>query len=208
MDILKTFFRHILLLAFLLPVTVFSQDTGKQILAFGESYTLESKGEFQKAVDVLRTVYDEKSYEINLRLGWLSYLSGAFTESTTYYNRAINIMPYSIEPRFGIVYPLADLGNWDQVILQYNKILSRDPNNTVANYRLGVIYYNREEYNTSHQYLEKVVNLYPFDLDGLLMLGWCKFRLRQYREATVLFQRSLMHTPGNESALKGLSLIN
>ncbi|MGF1583791.1 MAG: tetratricopeptide repeat protein [Bacteroidales bacterium] len=97
---------------------------------------------------------------------------------------------------------------WDQVIDQYKKILSRDPNNSIVNYRLGVIYYNREEYNTSHQYLEKVVNLYPFDLDGLLMLGWCKLRLRQYREATVLFQRSLMHTPGNESALEGLSLIN
>lgn len=208
MDLLKNLFRHILLLSVIVPAIGFSQNTGKQILAFGESYTLESNGEFQKSIEVLKAVYDEKSYEINLRLGWLSYLSGAFIESTKYYNRAISIMPYSIEPRFGIVNPLADLGNWDQVIIQYNLILSRDPNNSIANYRLGVIYYYREEYLTSHQYLEKVVNLYPFDLDGLLMLGWCKFRLRQYREATVLFQRSLMHTPGNESALEGLSLIN
>jgi tetratricopeptide (TPR) repeat protein len=207
MDVLKNLFRHILLLSVMVSATVFSQETAKQILAFGESYNLESKGEFQKSIEVLKAVYDEKSYEINLRLGWLSYLSGAFTESITYYNHAINIMPYSIEPRFGIVYPLADMGNLDQVILQYNKILSRDPNNTVANYRLGVIYYYREEYNTSHQYLEKVVNLFPFDLDGLLMLGWCKFRLRQSREAKILFQRALMHTPENASALEGLSLI-
>jgi tetratricopeptide (TPR) repeat protein len=208
MEILRTFFRFMIMLSLMMPATLFSQDAERQIQAFRESYAMESKGELQKSIDALRKIYDDKSYEINLRLGWLSYLSGAFIESTTYYNRAISIMPYAIEPRLGIVYPLADMGNWDLVIGHYKKILSTEPNNAVVNYRLGVIYYNREDYVTSHQYLEKVINLYPFDIDGLLMMAWCKFRLRQYREARVLFNRALMHTPDNASAIEGLSLLN
>lgn len=208
MEILKLFFRLMLTVSVLIPATISAQDAERQIKAFRESYAFESTGELQKSVEVLRAVYDEKSYEINLRLGWLSYLLGSFTESASYYNRAISIMPYAIEPRFGVAYPLAAMGNWDQVIGHYRHILSIEPNNPVANYRIGVIYYNREDYQTAHQHLEKVVNLYPFDLDGLLMLGWTKYRVRQFREAKILFQRALMHTPNNASALEGLSLIN
>ncbi len=197
-----------LIMSFLIPAGLYAQNADERIKAFSESYALESTGELQKSIEVMRWVYDEKSYEINLRLGWLTYLSGSFTESASYYNRAISLMPYAVEPRFGIAFPLAAMGNWDQVISHYNSILSIDPNNSVANYRIGVIYYNREDYRTAHQHLEKVVNLYPFDYDGLILLAWTKFRLNQFREVRVLFERSLMHTPGNASALEGLSLIN
>ena len=208
MEILRTLFRIAILLSILIPYSLYSQDAEKQIETFRESYALENTGELQKSIEVLRTIYDEKSYEINLRLGWLTYLSGSFIESTSYYNRAISLMPYAIEPRLGAVYPLSAMGNWDQVIDHYKKILATDPQNSLVNYRMGVIYYNREEYKTSHQYLEKVVNLYPFDIDGLVMLAWCKYRLKQFREAKILFQRALMHTPGNASAREGLSLLN
>jgi tetratricopeptide (TPR) repeat protein len=208
MEILRSLLRLNILFLVLMPLHLFSQDVDNRIKAFQQSYALESTGELQRSAEVLRAVYDEKSYEVNLRLGWLTYLTGSFIESTSYYNRAISIMPYAIEPRLGIVNPMAAMGNWDQVIGQYEKILAIDPNNSVVNYRLGVIYYNRDNYVISHQYLEKTVNLYPFDIDGLLMLAWCKFRLKQYREAKILFQRALMHTPNNASALEGLSLIN
>jgi tetratricopeptide (TPR) repeat protein len=208
MELLRIFLRLSIILSVLAPVNLFSQDMEKKIMAFRESYAMESTGELQKSIEALRSVYDEKSYEINLRLGWLTYLSGSFTESISYYNRAISLMPYAIEPGLGIVNPLAAMGNWDQVLGHYRKILDTDPNNSLVNYRMGVIYYNREEYKTSHQHLEKVVNLYPFDIDGLLMLAWCKYRLRQHREARILFQRALMHTPDNASAREGLSLVN
>ncbi len=197
-----------LILALLVSLESNAQDADKKIKAFRESYALESTGELQKSIEALRSVYDEKSYEINLRLGWLTYLSGSFIESISYYNRSISLMPYAIEPRLGIVNPLAAMGNWDQVMGHYRKILDTDPNNSLVNYRMGVIYYNREDYVTSHQHLERVVNLYPFDIDGLLMLAWCKYRLRQHREARILFQRALMHTPDNASAREGLSLVN
>ncbi len=64
------------------------------------------------------------------------------------------------------------MGNWDQIIEQYNTILKVDPKNTIVNYRLGVIYYERKQYDKAEKYLKKVIDLYPFDHDTLLMLGW------------------------------------
>ncbi len=176
--------------------------------AFQQSYIQEATGEVLAAVNSLKKVYDEKSYEINLRLGWLSYQAGNFTESVAYYNRAVNLMPYAIEPRFGIVYPGAAMGNWTMVMDQYAKILEICPNNSIAMHRIGLIYYGREDFETAKKYFEKVVNLYPFDYDALTMLGWSYFKLGNYREAKVLFQKALLHTPGGSSALEGLDLLD
>jgi len=100
--------------------------------AFQKSYIQEATGDYLKAVGSLKAVYDEDSYETNLRLGWLTYLSGNFTDSKAYYNRAISLMPYSIEARYGFVYPAAAMGNWSEVIVQYEKILEITPNNSIA----------------------------------------------------------------------------
>lgn len=40
------------------------------------------------------------------------------------------------EPRFGVIYPTAAMGNWDIVINQYNKIIEIAPGNTIAMHRL------------------------------------------------------------------------
>jgi tetratricopeptide (TPR) repeat protein len=184
-----------------------AQNTSVIQAAFKVSYEYESKGEYGKAIDEMKKVYKEDSYEINLRLGWLNYSAGHFTLSISYYEKAIAIMPLGIEARFGIVYPASALGNWDQVVTQYKKILEQDSKNTVANYRLGVIYYERKEYNTAKKYLETVVNLYPFDYDSLIMYAWVNYQLGNTREAKVLFNKVLMYSPGDTSAEEGLKLI-
>ncbi len=176
--------------------------------AFQQSYIREATGEVSSAITSLKDVYSEKSYEINLRLGWLSYQIGNFTESTAYYNKAIDLMPYAIEPRFGVVYPGAAMGNWTMVMTQYEKILEISPNNSIAMHRLGLILYGKEDYESARKYFEKVVNLYPFDYDALTMLAWSHFKLNNFREAKVLFQKALLHTPGGTSATEGLDLLD
>ena len=176
--------------------------------AFQQSYIREATGEVSSAITSLKTVYSEKSYEINLRLGWLSYQIGNFTESTAYYNKAIDLMPYAIEPRFGVVYPGAAMGNWTMVMAQYEKILEISPNNSIAMHRLGLILYGKEDYESARKYFEKVANLYPFDYDALTMLAWSHFKLNNFREAKVLFQKALLHTPGGTSATEGLDLLD
>jgi tetratricopeptide (TPR) repeat protein len=189
-------------------ITVSGQTFKETKDAFQQSYIQEATGEVSAAINSLKGVYDEKSYEINLRLGWLSYQAGSFTESTAYYNKAIDLMPYAIEPRFGVVYPGAAMGNWTMVMKQYEKILEISPNNSIAMHRLGLIFYGKEDFESAKKYFEKVANLYPFDYDALTMLGWAYFKLNNFREAKVLFQKALLHTPGGTSAMEGLDLLD
>ncbi len=207
MEILKSL-KITLIAGFLFYGTaLYSQVDNQVINAFKTSYKLEKKGEFKKAADALKKVYDSQSYEINLRLGWLEYQAGLFTESATHYKRAVDLMPYSEEAKFGLIYPKAAIGKWDEVISIYNKILDIHPQNTVANYRLGLIYYGRQNYEKAETYFKKVVNLYPFGYDGLIMLAWTEFQLGKYREAKILFYKVLLYNPDDASAKDGLSRI-
>jgi tetratricopeptide (TPR) repeat protein len=175
--------------------------------AFAKSQEYEGRGNFADAITTMKTVYQEDSYEINLRLGWVTYLGGLFTESAAYYQKTIKLKPYSIEARLGYANPASALGNWDQVIAQYNEILAIDPQNTTVNYRMGSIYYGRKDYTKAEKYLEKVINLYPFDYDTMILFAWTNYKLGKLREAQVLFNKVLLNKPKDTSALEGLSLI-
>ncbi|MEI7661593.1 MAG: tetratricopeptide repeat protein [Bacteroidota bacterium] len=175
--------------------------------AFARSQEYEGRGNYTDAISSMKTIYQEDSYEINLRLGWVTYLNGSFTESAAYYQKAIKLKPYAIEPKFGYVYPASALGNWDMVVSQYNDILVIDPQNTLANYRMGSIYYGRKDFTKAEKYLEKVINLYPFDYDSMILYAWTNFKLGKLREAQVMFNKVLLHKPKDTSALEGLGLI-
>lgn len=193
------------LLVTALQSNTFSQDN--VTTAFKESYALEQKGEYIKAAERLHKAYNNDSYELNLRLGWLYYLAGIFNESENYYGKAISLKPYSIESRLGKTYPLAAQAKWDELITLYTKILEIDPQNSLANYSMGLIYYNRGNYEFADKYLDKVINLYPFDYDTMILLAWNKLALLKFKEAKVLFNKALLHTPDDASALEGLKII-
>jgi len=144
---------------------------------------------------------------VNLRLGWLNYQMGTMDQSIIYYKRAVELKPYAIEPKLGLAYPLSAMARWDEIIELYGKILAIDPQQTLINYRLALIYYNRNEFEIADTYIQKVVNLYPFDYDSVLLYAWNQLMLKRTREARVLFQKVLLIRPGDESALSGLELI-
>jgi len=204
---LKKAWLMMVVLTCIMPAALKAQEKSALNEAFSASYTHETKAEYSKAIEVLKKVYNETSYELNLRLGWLNYEAGQFTQSAAYYNKAIDLKPMSIEARLGFALPASSVGNWNQVITRYNEVLKLDPNHYTVNYRLGSIYYGRKDYQTAFKYFEKILNLYPFDYDAMLMTAWTYFQLGKMREAKVLFQKALLNRPGDSSATEGLGLI-
>ena len=184
-----------------------AQYSESVLKTFQQNYALEKSGDYKKAIQQIMAVYQAESYEMNLRLGWLHYNAGMWNESKQYYGRALDLLPYSEEARFGIILPLAAQASWDEVIKYYNQILANNPGNTVALYRLGMVYYGRKEWVQAARNFQKVVDLYPFGYDGLLMMAWTNLQLGKTREAKVLFNKVLLYSPGDASALEGLSLL-
>jgi tetratricopeptide (TPR) repeat protein len=201
--------KKLILLAFILVTTltnVFSQE-GTVITAFSKSYACEYRYQYDSAVYILKSHYFADSYEINLRMGWLSYLAGKNDQSIVYYKKAISLMPAAIEPLLGYVYPLSALEKWDDVIRQYEAILKIEPSNYLANFRLGLIYYNRKDHLVAKKYLDKALNLFPFEYDVVHLSAWNHLSMANYREASVLFNKALLIRPSDLSSIEGLKNI-
>jgi tetratricopeptide (TPR) repeat protein len=175
--------------------------------AFSQSYDYEAIAKYDAAITSLNDVYNASSYETNLRLGWLHYLAGKHKESVGYYQKAIALMPASTEPKWAIINPLTKLENWNEIEKTYLAILKLDAKNVTANYNLGLIYYYRKDYFSAKKYFDVALNITPFGYNNMLMSGWANYFLGNKNEASVLFNKVLLYSPNDKSALEGLSLI-
>jgi len=174
--------------------------------AYAKSYELEAQGDFKEAANEIKGIYNEGSYESNLRLGWLNYMAGNFNESIAFYKKGMELMPYAEEAKFGYIFPLSALGKWDEVIKVYKQVLENSNHNTKALYYLGTIYYNRKQYDKAISNFKQLVDLYPFDYDGLYMYAWSNLQLGKKKEAKILFQKALLNKPNDTKAFEALEL--
>ena len=192
----------------LLQLGIINAQTDSRINeAFTRSYKAEQSGNFSQGVTDLKSVYQADDYSINARLGWLLFLSKQYTESVSYYDKAIRLKPYAIEARFGMIKACNALESWDKVKEQYEAILKIDSQNTTALYWLGVLLYNRKEYDLAAKNFEKIVNLYPMDYGSVIMLAWTKLFQGKKTDAKVLFDHAILLSPDDPSANDGLNLL-
>lgn len=197
--------KLVLVLAVLFGInTMTSSQTTSNQSAFYKSYEYEKSSNYTAAIKEMNSIYKSDVYFVNIRLGWLHYLNKNYAESIKFYDRAISLKPYAIEARFGCIKPLSAIESWEKVKNHYLQILKIDPQNTVANYWLGVVYYNRKDYANAMKLFEKVVNLYPLDYDSVIMLAWSKLNLGKQADAKILFNHALVLRPSDSSALTGL----
>lgn len=198
--------RFLLLLVFLSAAGVAAaQGVSEQMIkAFAESYGAESSKDYDKAISALKLLNAETSYETNLRLGWLYYSKKEYVQSVKYYQTAIKLKPKSIEAMLGYVNPEAALQNWNNVFDTYKKILALDPHHSLANYRIGLMYFYRKDYASAQVHLQNVLDLYPFDYDSMLLMAQTKIAAGKLTEGKALYERVLLYNPSDTTAKKAL----
>jgi tetratricopeptide (TPR) repeat protein len=204
MEVLKRVFLLSLLVSGALAASAQQTNAALQ-KAFRNSYADEAAKNYNAAIKDISPYYTESSYEVNIRMGWLYYLNKDYSTSGQYYQKAVNLRPNSLEAKFGYVQPLALLQSWDKVLEQYLDIIKIAPQNTQANYWVGVIYYNRKQYAIAIKYFKVVTDLYPFDYDSNHMLGWALLMAGRKAEARPYFESALIIKPGDESSNDGLN---
>jgi tetratricopeptide (TPR) repeat protein len=197
----------IIFFSFLSLFAANAQIDPKTQSAFSDSYKAEAAENYSLGISSLKSVYKADDYPINVRLGWLFLLSKQYTESVSYYDRAIKLKPYAIEARFGMIKALNALESWDKVKEQYDAILKIDPQNTTSLYWLGVLLYNRKDYDNAARNFEKIVNLYPMDYGSVIMLAWSRLYQGKKSDAKVLFNHAILLSPNDASATSGLNLL-
>lgn len=196
-----------LLLLCSIAITLSGQDQLSLQQAFAKSYSLESAGDYRGAVAAIKEISARPTYESELRKAWLYYLAGEYADAKASYAQCMMLMPAAVEPMWGLLNVLAATEDWQGVERTYKSIISLDPKNSLAHYRLGSIYYYRQDYATARQYLDVSLNLYPFDYDIALLSAWNHYYLGNLKEAKLLFNKVLLIRPDDESATSGLALL-
>lgn len=200
----------IFIVGFTLVFASINAQNGELLNAFEKSYTHEFNQDYPKSILSLETVYTkyQTNFEINLRLGWLNYLSGNFKDADKYYAKSLELKPLALEAIYGGILPLLAQGKYNDVLGLTNKALIILPNDSRAEYYIGVVSYYQKDYSKSERFLERALNKYPFDIDINLMLGWTKFALGKKNEAKVLFLVAQRHSPQSIAVKTALEAIN
>jgi tetratricopeptide (TPR) repeat protein len=199
----------IIVIFLLLSITVNAQKN-ELLAAFESSYINEQNRQPSKALENLKEVYEsfETNYELNLRLGWLSYITENNNDSEKYYAKAMQLKPLALDAIYGYILPLLVEKKYNDVIRFAEKALTISQNDSRAEYYIGLANYYKKKYIEAEKHLEKAINRYPFDLDINLILGWTKFALGKKNEAKVLFQVAQRHSPNSEVVKSAIELIN
>ena len=187
-------------------VKVTAQDMSTQD-AFSLSYSAEYNKDIPGAIKPLKAIEAKESgnYLLELRIGWLLYVSELYNESVEYYKKAAQLEPSAVEPLLGIVNSLAAGGKNEELMPVYKSILTIDPNNYTALSRLAWISYSKKEYLKAAEMYRVLVQRYPSDTEMLLGLGYALKMDGNSVDAAKYFNRVLLLSPKNARAIEGLN---
>lgn len=173
---------------------------------YEESYGLEAKGDYNgalnRALKILRL--DIRDYTAHLRVGWLFYMTGKFGDSVSYYGKAAELMPDSIEPFLGQMLPLMAAKKWDDAEKAALRAVKKERGNYTANIRLAYIQFSQGRFSESLKSYLNLHELYPADLDIKLGMAWCYVRLGNKNLARKYFSEVLTVSRRNTNGLSGM----
>ena len=177
--------------------------------AYHRSFNYEKVQDYDNAIKSLMPVYKSYpfGYTVNLRLGWLYYLKGNFSNAVYHYETSLKALPGSIEPLLGLslVY-LAQKRYSDAERVCY-QIIKTDPFNYYGNLRLAYALVGNRKLKQAEKVLMKMLTLYPSDPLLLSKLGEVRYLLGDLRSAGDILSDVLILDPENQTAREILSRI-
>ncbi|MCB0288303.1 MAG: hypothetical protein KDE57_16700 [Calditrichaeota bacterium] len=170
--------------------------------AYYKSYNYEKIQNYSDAINTLMPVYNEfpNTYTVNLRLGWLYYLSTNYANAISHYDRSIKISPYSLEAKLGRLLPLLAQHRYGEVEKEAFQILNVDYYNYYGNLRLAYALRMQQKFDVAVKITQKMLAIYPIDVQFLTEFALGKIGLGETDEAMAVFSNILILDPENVTA--------
>ena len=174
-----------------------------------------SNGDYQKAGEILREVLEIKNNYVPARflrsqvlinqkqyLLAISELNGILSISD--YNNFVS--EQEIRNKLAELYN--ETGQWQKEILEYKTILTLEPDNIIANMKIGQVLFKEKEYEDAKKYLTKAIDLDSSQTNCYLPLGISLFFLSEYNKAEQYLNKAIDSSQGEHEAYYYLGLIN
>ncbi len=164
-----------------------------------KSYNYEKMGDYKDAIQVLIPLYNRypHSYTLNLRLGWLFYVNKKYNNSIKHYQKASLVLPYSLEPKLGLIKDYLAMQNYKGALKIGNLILREDYYNYYGNYYEILALKGIKDYKSALSVINKMLTLYPTSVLFLNSLGEIYYLEGKKDLATKVFKDVLTLDPNN-----------
>ncbi len=178
--------------------------------AYYRSYGYEKGQNYADAIKAIAPVVSAypQGYTVNLRLGWLYYLSGNQANSKVHYLAAIKSAPASIEAKLGYMLPLLAQERYEEVESVAKQVIRVDASNYYANLRLAYALRMQKKYDASSELLIQLLTYYPTDVKFLTELALVRVAQDQRESARRIFFDVLTLDPENVVAKEEISRHN
>jgi len=170
--------------------------------AYLESYNYEKIGDYKDAIKVLIPIYKEypKGYTLNLRLGYLFYMNKKYENAIKYYTQASITLPYSFEPKLGMMRVYLTTGEYDKVIQIGYSLIKINYYDFYANLYTLQALKAKKDYKDALTIANKMLTLYPTNITYLVNLAKI-YEITNPDYAKKIYQDSiLILDPNNVSA--------
>lgn len=181
-----------------LVVFLFSENLNiKEI--YLRSYNYEKMGDYEDAIKVLIPLYKKypNGYTINLRLAYLFYLNKKYKNAINHYQIASKILPYSFEPKLGMMRVYLTTKDYKRCIEIGNVILKTDFYNYYGNYYYALSLIKIKDYKNALVLVNKILSLYPTDTLFLVELGKIYYFQGKKELSKKIFEDVLILDPNN-----------
>jgi len=171
------------------------------------SYTLEAKGEYEKAAAVIVPFLGggiDHEYA-GLRYGWLNYLQGNFNDAIKSYQRALEQNPRSFDARLGIAMPLMAQKRWNEAMRYLKQVLAQSPMNYTAHTRLMICEEGLKQWKTLEKHAATVAAYYPSDATVIVYEARADAWQGKKAQAKALYKRVLVRYPQHLEATRYLN---
>lgn len=182
---------------------LYAEMTQKELEdAYDTSFKYESSQKYDKAISALSGVIKNypSGYTVNYRLGWLYYLQGNFANGMKHLENALAQFPYSVEVMNTINLIYASQLEWEKVEVQSGRIMKIDYYNYYANYWYSVALFRQKKYDQAVKAAEKMLAVFPSNIEFLNILAESKFLKGDKEEALKIFAGVIILQKDNETA--------
>lgn len=170
--------------------------------AYHRSYDYERTEDFSNAIRALAPVHQAypEGYTVNLRIGWLHYLSKNYANALEHYQVAMRVAPYALEPKLGYLLPLLAQERYGDAEAVAYQIVSSDHYNYYGNLRLAFALRMQGKLDQAVLVATKMLTAYPTDTLYLTELALAEVALGSLESARRHFLDVLVLDPENPTA--------
>ncbi len=161
-----------------------------------ESYSAEARYDFGSALkimqDLVKAEPNDAFYQV--RVAWLQYLSGLYTDAIASYQRSIGIVD-NLDAHIGIINCQLALGNYAEALMLCDAQLLVHKQNPTLYSKAAYAAFMQKDHSLAASYYKRSLDIYPWDMEARGYLVNNLYLAGSVREAKEQYQTLKKYYP-------------